>query len=161
MATFLRCRVSAISVFCQPTTQTPSITNCTGAIVHTKPVNSNFSPKIGCHGNDPYTRSQLCLHRIAWPRKPTPGITQHVASYRTTKVIATKPKLVAMATSLSTAGPPSNTWFLRPIQAPNPKGISIGFAVFAQMTAESPYTLQLDAPSPLKIAPPMGICTPI
>jgi len=24
-------------------------------MVHTKPVNSNFSPKIGCHGNDPLT----------------------------------------------------------------------------------------------------------
>jgi len=31
----------------------PSITNCVVAIVDTKPVNSNFSPKIGCHGNVP------------------------------------------------------------------------------------------------------------
>jgi len=29
----------------------PSITNYIVAIIHTKPVNSNFSPKIGCHGN--------------------------------------------------------------------------------------------------------------
>jgi len=33
------------------TTQTPSKTNCLVAVVHTKLVNSNFSPKIGCHGN--------------------------------------------------------------------------------------------------------------
>jgi len=49
----LRCRVSAISAFCRPTTPTPSINNCLVAIVHTKPVNSNFSPQIGCHGNVP------------------------------------------------------------------------------------------------------------
>ena len=43
------CRVSAISAFCWPTTQTHPITDSLVAIVHTKPV----SPKIGCHGNVP------------------------------------------------------------------------------------------------------------
>jgi len=33
-------------------------------------------------------RNRLCIHRIAWPRKPTPRIKQRVASYHTTKVIA-------------------------------------------------------------------------
>ena len=33
-------------------------------------------------------RNQLCLHRIAWPRKPTPRIKQCVASYHTTEVTA-------------------------------------------------------------------------
>jgi len=48
-----------------------------------------------------------------------------------------------------------------PIRADNPNGISIGSAVFAQMTAECPYTLQCSAPSPLKIAPSHGgIWTP-
>jgi len=37
------------------TTQTPFITNYLVTIVHTKPVNSNFSPKIGWHGNNPLT----------------------------------------------------------------------------------------------------------
>jgi len=37
------------------TTQTPFITNWLVTIVHTKPFNSNVSPKIGCHGNDPLT----------------------------------------------------------------------------------------------------------
>jgi len=38
MATCLSCRVSAISAFCWLTTETPSITNSSVAIVHTKPV---------------------------------------------------------------------------------------------------------------------------
>ena len=46
-------KTSAISAFCRSTTQTLSITNCLVAIIHAKPVNYNFSPKIGCHGNDP------------------------------------------------------------------------------------------------------------
>jgi len=72
------------------------------------------------------------------------------------------PKLVAMATSLSTYWPPSNTWFLRPIQGHNPNGIPIGSAVFAQTTVECPYTLQWDAHSSPKICPfPWGIWTPI
>ena len=36
--------------------------------------------------------------------------------------------------------------------SPNPNDISIDSAVFVQMTAECPYTLQWDAPFPLKIA---------
>jgi len=66
-----------------------------------------------------------------------------------------------MATSLSAGGPPSNTWFLQPIQAHNPNGIAIGLAISAQMTAESPYTLQWDAPLPPQNCPfPWGIWTP-
>jgi len=53
------------------------------------------------------------------------------------------------------SGSASNTWLLGTIQARNPNGISIGSAVFAQMTAKCPYTL------PLKIAPSHGgIWTP-
>jgi len=48
--------------------------------------------------------------------------------------------------------PPSNTWFLGPLQAHKPNGISISSAVFAQMSTEFPCTLQWDAPFPLKIA---------
>jgi len=40
------------------------------------------------------------------------------------------------------SGPPSNTWFLEPTLAQNPNYISIGSAVFAQLTTERPYTLQ-------------------
>jgi len=42
------------------------------------------------------------------------------------------------------------------MRAQNPNGISIGSAVFAQMTAECPYTLQWFAHFPVKIAPPHG-----
>ena len=39
------------------------------------------------------------------------------------------------------SGPPSNTWFPRPTRVLNPNGISIGSAIFAQLTAVSPGTL--------------------
>jgi len=45
MATSLNCRVSAISAFCWPTTQTP-ITNSLVAIVHTKLVIAILVPKL-------------------------------------------------------------------------------------------------------------------
>jgi len=38
----------------------------------------------------------------------------------------------------------SDSWLLGPFWAHNPNGISIGSAVFAQMTAKCPYTLQLE-----------------
>jgi len=38
----------------------------------------------------------------------------------------------------------------------NPNGISIGSAVFAQMTAVCPYTLQWDAPFPKNLHLPKG-----
>ena len=64
MATSLTRRVSAISAFYRPTSQTPSITNRLVAIIHTKPVNSNFSPKIGCHGNVPQHRRSPISYMI-------------------------------------------------------------------------------------------------
>ena len=51
------------------------------------------------------------------------------------------------------SGPPSNTWFPAPSRVLTSTDNSIGSATFAQTTAECPYTLQWDAPSPLKIAP--------
>jgi len=42
--------------------------------------------------------------------------------------------------------PPHLTRFVRSIRDHNPNGISIGLAVFAQMTAEYPYTLQWGVP---------------
>jgi len=62
-------------------------------------------------------------------------------------------ELVAIATSLSTFGPPSNTWFLQPIWAHSPNDISIDSAVFAQMSVECPYTLQWDTPFPPQNCP--------
>jgi len=59
------------------------------------------------------------------------------------------------------SGTPSNTWFVGPIRANNPKGISIVSAVFVQMTAECPCTLQCDAPSPQNCPFPLGDLDPI
>jgi len=107
------------------------------------------------------TQSQLCLHRIAWPQKPTPRIKLRVASYHTTKVMAHQmpkpvianciPKLVAMATFLSTYGPHLTHDSCGPSEPITQKGIPLGSAVFAQTTVECPYTSQWDAHSPPKI----------
>jgi len=54
----------------------------------------------------------------------------------------------------------SNTWCLGPMQAHNPNGTSIGSAVYAQVTAECPYTLQWFACFPQNWPFAMGIWTP-
>jgi len=46
------------------------------------------------------------------------------------------------------SGRTSNTWFLWPTRIFSPNCISSGSAVFAQLTAECPYTLQWAAPFP-------------
>jgi len=51
------------------------------------------------------------------------------------------------------SGVPCKTWCCGPMRVHNANGNSIGSAVFAQMTAECPYTLQWFAFFPLKIAP--------
>ena len=53
MATSLTCRVSAISAFCWPTTQTPLHNQQPSQYRSHKASYSNFSPNIGCHGNVP------------------------------------------------------------------------------------------------------------
>jgi len=50
----------------------------------------------------------------------------------------------------------SNTCFLRPTGVHIPNGISIGSAVFAQLTAEGPYTWQWTTPPPSKLPLSMG-----
>ena len=65
-----------------------------------------------------------------------------------------------IAPSHGESGLPCKIQFLGPIQAHRPNSISIGSAVFAQMTAECPYALQGEAPFPFKITPfPWGIWT--
>ena len=54
---------------------------------------------------------------------------------------------------------PCNTCFLRPRRVHNPNGISIGSAVFAQITAECPHTLQWAAPLPQHCPFPGGCGT--
>ena len=58
---------------------------------------------------------------------------------------------------------PSNRpiWFLEPTRAHNPNGISIGSAVFAQVTAECRRCRELEAcPSPLELSLPLGDLNP-
>ena len=62
--------------------------------------------------------------------------------------------------SMGRSTPPSCTWFLGLIRAHNPNGISIGSAVFGQLSAGCHYTLQWATPSPLKIAPSHGDLDP-
>jgi len=54
---------------------------------------------------------------------------------------------------------PSNTWFLEPTRILNPNGISIGSAVYAQLTAVSLY-FTVGRPFPIKIAPSYGDLDP-
>jgi len=61
--------------------------------------------------------------------------------------------------SMVGSGPPSNTWFFGPIWAHSPNGISIDSAVFAQMSAECPYTMGRPIP-PSKLPLPMGDLDP-
>jgi len=65
-----------------------------------------------------------------------------------------------MSTSLSTYGPPSNTWFLRPIRAHNPNGIPTGSAVFAQTTVVSLYFTMGRPFSPKNLPLPTGDLDP-
>jgi len=58
------------------------------------------------------------------------------------------------------AGPSSNIWFLGSTRLSIPNRISIGSAVFAQLTADSPYTLQSAAPSPSQNYPFLWGCGP-
>jgi len=64
-----------------------------------------------------------------------------------------------MATSINISRPSSNTRFLGPIPVHNPNGISIGSAVFAQLTVEYAYTLQWDTLYPKNCPFPWGIWT--
>jgi len=70
------------------------------------------------------------------------------------------PKIAPSHGGICRSGPLSNTLFLGPILAHNTNGISIDSAVFAQMTAMCPYTLQWDAPFPSKLPFPTGDLDP-
>ena len=161
IATSLIFRVSAISAFCWSTNQTPLHNQVPSRHHSHKASYSNFSPKIGCHGNDhqtlylgyvfiglpdpkkPPLESNSVLLAIVQPRlqpienqkmvamtmwqhplvagyqqylhfvgrllKP-PSITNHIVAIIHTKPVIANciPKLVAMATSLSTSGCPTH-----------------------------------------------------
>jgi len=76
------------------------------------------------------------MSAFCWPTTQTTSITNSLVAIVHRKPVITNcvPKLVAMATSLSTSGLPSNTCFLGPIRAHNPNDISIGSTVFAGLS---------------------------
>ena len=109
-------------------------------IVHTKPVNSNFSPKIGCHGKVPQHLCNPIQHMIPTAH-PSPQSKRH--PYRFSRLCTecpctlqwdaqSPPKICPFPWGIWT---PSNTWFLGPTQALNPNGSSIGSTVFAGLTS--------------------------
>ena len=125
------------------TTQTPFITNCLVTIVHTKPVSSNFSPKIGCHGNVPQHLWTPIQHMIPTAH-PSPQPKRHPYRFsclctddRSVPILYNRTPILPQkfAPSHGGSGPPSNTWFPGPTQVLNRNGSSIGAAVFAGLTS--------------------------
>jgi len=104
------------------------------------------------------------ISEICRPTTQTPLHNQLpiVAIVLTKPVIAILiPKLVAVATYLSTCGFPSNTWFLGPIRAHNPNGISIGSAVLHRWPQSVPILYHGTLFSPSKLPFPYGGSGPI
>jgi len=66
----LSCRVSAISAFCWTTTQTPSISNCLVAVVHTKPVIAILVPKLFAMATSLSTCGPHPTHDSLGPSEP-------------------------------------------------------------------------------------------
>ena len=72
-------------------------------------------PRNGCHGNVLRYRVSAISASVGQRLKPPSVANCLVPIVYTKQLIAILvPKLVAMEASLSTAGPPSNAWFLRP-----------------------------------------------
>jgi len=138
--------VQGISNICvlSTTTQTHFITNCLANIVHTMPVNSNFSPKIGYHGNVPQHLWTPIQHMIPTAH-PSPKPKRH--PYRFSRLCTHERRVSLYFTMgrpfspkklplpMGGSGLPSNTWFPGPTQVLNPNGSSIGAAVFAGITS--------------------------
>jgi len=120
MATSLGCKVSAISAFCRPTTQTPSITNYLVAIIHTKPI-AILVPKLVSMATTltHLISAMSSLDSLTPKTHPIESNSMSLAIIQPKLFQIESQKFVAMATSLSTCGPPSNMWFLGPIRAHN------------------------------------------
>jgi len=124
----------------------PPITNCVVAIVLTKPVIAILVPKLVAMATTlRHLISAMSSSVSLTPKTHLYNQTLcHYLSYNQSYSLlkAKKPvtancvtKLVAMATSLSIFGPPSNTWFPGPTRVLNPNSISISSAVFAGFTS--------------------------
>jgi len=129
VATSPMCKVLAISLFCRPTTQTPSITSCLVAVVLTKRVIAILVPQLVAmtttirHSISSIFSSDSLTPK-AHPLEPN-SLSLAIIQPKLLPISkATEPvmtncvqKLVPIATTVSTFGLPSNTRFLGPIQA--------------------------------------------
>jgi len=95
MATSLSFRVSTISAFCRPTTQTPSITNRLVAIVHRKPVIAILVPKLVTMATSLRSLISAMSSSDRLIPKTYPKIKQQVASCHTAEVISIQNLLAA------------------------------------------------------------------
>jgi len=116
-------------------------------------------------------RNRLYLHRIAWPRKPTPRIKQRVASYHTTKVIAHRTPKPVIANCVPKKGchgnVPQHLW--TPIQhmiptahpSPQPKRHPYQFSCLCTDDRRVSLYFTMGRPFSPNICPfPWGIWTP-
>jgi len=111
-------------------------------------------------------RNRLCLHRIAWHRKPTPRIKHRVASY-TTKVIAHKANYSKLRLQIGCHGNISQRSWV-PIKhmipwahsSPQPKRHLDRFSRFRTGDRRMSLYLQWDVLSPSKLPLPMGDLDP-
>jgi len=118
--------------------------------------------------NFPFSRGSG-PHLIHASLRPPESITQTASrsvqpfvhkSRQSLAILYNRPPLSTLKLPLSTGiWAPSNTLFLAPIRAHNSNGISIGSGVFAQITAQCPYTSSLLLPSKLPL--PAGDVDPI
>jgi len=107
------------------------------ASYHTSEVIAHPKAKRGCHGNVPQ-HLWTPIQRMIPMAHPSPQPKRH--PYRSAVFAQTTVEWDAHSNqkflpSHGGSGPPSNTWFPGPTQVLNPKGSSIGAAVFAGLTS--------------------------
>jgi len=87
MATSPMCKVSAISAFCWPTTQTPFLAKCLDAIVLTKPVIAILIPKLVAMATTVRHSISTIFSSDSLTLNTHPYDQTGVTSYHTSKVI--------------------------------------------------------------------------
>jgi len=125
-------------------------------------------PHMG--GSVVFARWHRCApHLYMLPWAPKSNLKQHLDRFRRVCTVHGRESLyfttgcpVPLKTAASHGGiwTSCNTWFLGPIRVHNPNGISIASAIFSQLTAECPYTLQWATPPPWKLPLPVGDLDP-
>jgi len=115
---------------------------------------SNFSPKIGCHGNIPQhlQTSILCMiswaHPSPWPKQHLDRFSRFCTGDRSVPILYNGTPLSPQKNASSHAGD-LDTWFPGPTWVLNPNGMSVGAAVFAGLTSvtDRPSDRPTDGPT--------------